>query len=61
VAGIAGFCVAGTFLTQGFTWPIYILLALTAATSRYASGLTGGQAEDKAESRAPWPADAPAR
>lgn len=36
VSGIVGFCVAGTFLTQGFTWPIYILLALTAALGRYA-------------------------
>lgn len=36
VSGIIGFCVAGTFLTQGFTWPIYILLALTAALARYA-------------------------
>ena len=35
VAGVAGFCVAGTFLTQGFTWPIYIILALTTAMARY--------------------------
>ncbi|MFO1161063.1 MAG: O-antigen ligase family protein [Reyranellaceae bacterium] len=35
-AGIVGFCVSGTFLTQGFTWPFYILLALSAATSQYA-------------------------
>jgi putative inorganic carbon (hco3(-)) transporter len=35
VAGVFGFCVAGTFLTQGFTWPIYIILALTAAMARY--------------------------
>ncbi len=35
VAGIASFCISGTFLTQGFTWPIYILLALTAATGFY--------------------------
>ena len=35
VSGLIGFCVAGTFLTQGFTWPIYILLALTAALARY--------------------------
>lgn len=35
MAGIAGFAVAGTFLTQGFDWPVYILLALTAAISRY--------------------------
>jgi putative inorganic carbon (hco3(-)) transporter len=37
VAGVFGFCVAGTFLTQGFTWPIYIILALTTATARYAA------------------------
>jgi O-antigen ligase len=61
VAGIAGFCVAGTFLTQGFTWPIYILLALTAATSRYANGLAGGRAGDEAAPGAPSPADAPTR
>jgi hypothetical protein len=36
VAGIASFCISGTFLTQGFTWPVYILLALTTATARYA-------------------------
>ena len=47
LAGIAGFCVAGTFLTQGFTWPIYILLALTAATSRYANSLTNNTVESE--------------
>ena len=31
LAGLVGFCVSGTFLTQGFTWPLYILLALTVA------------------------------
>jgi O-antigen ligase len=35
LAGMAGFIVSGTFLTQAFTWPVYILLALAAATSRY--------------------------
>jgi O-antigen ligase len=34
VGGIAGFVVSGTFLTQGFTWPIYILLALSVAVAR---------------------------
>lgn len=34
LAGIAGFIVSGTFLTQGFTWPVYILLALSVATER---------------------------
>lgn len=33
-AGLAGFCVSGTFLTQGFTWPFYIIFALTIALSR---------------------------
>jgi len=36
LSGLAGFCVSGTFLTMGFTWPIYILLALTAAVANYA-------------------------
>ncbi|WP_206064535.1 O-antigen ligase family protein [Neptunomonas sp. XY-337] len=33
-AGLAGFCVSGTFLTMGFTWPIYILLSLAIALSQ---------------------------
>ena len=37
LAGIAGFVVSGTFLTQGFTWPVYVLLALTVAVGRYAA------------------------
>ena len=36
LSGIVAFCVAGTFLTQGFTWPLYILVALCAATSQFA-------------------------
>ena len=36
LAGVAGFCVSGTFLTQGFTWPIYVLLALGAAVANFA-------------------------
>jgi len=35
-AGLIGTIVAGTFLTQGFTWPIYILAALILAVSRWA-------------------------
>lgn len=35
VAGLAACCVSGTFLTQGFTWPFYIQIALTAALTRY--------------------------
>ncbi len=30
-AGLIGTIVSGTFLTQGFTWPIYILAALIIA------------------------------
>ena len=35
LAGLIGFSVSGTFLTQGFTWPLYILLALTVALAQY--------------------------
>ena len=34
-AGIIGFVVSGTFLTQGFLWPIYLQLALVCALQRY--------------------------
>lgn len=36
VAGLVGFCVSGTFLTMGFTWPVYILLSLCVAISHFA-------------------------
>jgi putative inorganic carbon (HCO3(-)) transporter len=35
IGGLAGSCVAGSFLTQGFAWPLYALVALSAAISRY--------------------------
>jgi O-antigen ligase len=34
-AGIIGFIVSGTFLTQGFVWPIYLQIALVIALNRY--------------------------
>ncbi len=37
LAGLVGFCVSGTFLTQGFTWPLYILLAFTVAIAQFVS------------------------
>lgn len=37
LASLAGFGVSGTFLTMGFTWPIYILLALATALGRLSS------------------------
>lgn len=33
-AGLLGFMVAGTFLTQAFTWPLYIILSLTIALEK---------------------------
>lgn len=33
-AGLLGIIVSGTFLTQGFNWPIYILAALTVAVAK---------------------------
>jgi hypothetical protein len=33
-AGLLAFCVSGTFLTQAFTWPIYIILSLTIAVEK---------------------------
>ena len=35
MAGMAGFVVCGSFLTQAFTWPLYILLSLAVAVARY--------------------------
>ncbi|MEZ8823850.1 O-antigen ligase family protein [Vibrio amylolyticus] len=35
-AGLIGTIVSGTFLTQGFNWPIYILAALTVAVANIA-------------------------
>lgn len=34
LSGLAGFMASGTFLTQGFTWPLYILLALSIAVQQ---------------------------
>ena len=34
-AGIIGFIVSGTFLTQGFIWAIYLQVALVIALNRY--------------------------
>ena len=50
-AGMAGFVVSGTFLTQGFTWPVYILLALTVAIGRYSDRVQA--ASNSADSRNP--------
>ena len=36
VAGLTGSIIAGSFLTQGFTWPFYIQISLVVALTRYA-------------------------
>jgi probable O-glycosylation ligase (exosortase A-associated) len=41
-AGLIGFVIAGSFLTQSLTWPIYILLALTTATWKYVDDWEAG-------------------
>ena len=35
LAGFASFCVSGTFLTQGFTWPFYVLMSLSVGLMKY--------------------------
>ena len=35
VSGLVAFCVAGSFLTQGFIWPIYIFVGLSTALQRF--------------------------
>ena len=48
LAGLAGFVVSGTFLTQGFTWPVYILVALAVAVARYTDARDAGLAREAA-------------
>ncbi len=43
VSGLVAFCTSGTFLTQGFTWPFYILLAITSAVSNFARPFAKGE------------------
>lgn len=40
-AGMIGFMVSGTFLTQAFTWPLYIILSLTIALEKLAQDNAG--------------------
>lgn len=40
LAGMAGFVVCGSFLTQAFTWPLYVLLSLAVAIGRYHERIT---------------------
>jgi putative inorganic carbon (hco3(-)) transporter len=40
IAGLIGTCVSGSFLTQGFSWPFYIHIAMVVALARYAQSLS---------------------
>jgi putative inorganic carbon (hco3(-)) transporter len=53
LAGMSGFVISGTFLTQGFTWPVYILLALGVAVSRAVNGAASRPANFKVSLSAP--------
>ncbi len=41
VAGLVATCVSGSFLTQGFTWPFYIYIAMVVALARYTHTIVG--------------------
>lgn len=34
-AGLVGFCVSGSFLSQGFLWPVYIITSISIAIANY--------------------------
>jgi probable O-glycosylation ligase (exosortase A-associated) len=46
-AGLIGTVVSGTFLTQGFNWPIYLLAALIISVAQIASQIDKQQQEKK--------------
>jgi putative inorganic carbon (HCO3(-)) transporter len=51
-AGLASFIVSGSFLTQGFTWPLYILLSLALAVGRIAEDAALRSSQDARDARA---------
>lgn len=56
LGGLAGFAVAGAFLTHGFTWPIYFQIGLSIALWRHVRRLERRQAEaaEEAQGYEPW-------
>lgn len=42
--GLAGWIISGTFISQGFTWPFYLLLAYTVSLHRFAKQAQASQA-----------------
>ncbi|MEI4551623.1 oligosaccharide repeat unit polymerase [Pseudoalteromonas spongiae] len=49
-AGLIGFVVSGTFLTQAFTWPIYIILSLSIALEQMLQMLSKDTQESRHDS-----------
>ncbi len=49
-AGLIGFVVSGTFLTQAFTWPIYIILSLSIALEQMLQTLSKDTQENRHDS-----------
>ena len=51
MASMVGFVISGSFLTQGFTWPIYLELALAVAAIKYVqqARVATDEASDRSE------------
>ena len=49
-AGLVGFCVSGSFLSQGFLWPIYIITSISIAIANYMDTYYPEKAEEEKES-----------
>lgn len=49
VASWIGICVAGSFLSQAFSWQIFVLVALTAVLSRHSDSFAAEESRWKAE------------
>ncbi|WP_062267336.1 O-antigen ligase family protein [Endozoicomonas arenosclerae] len=49
-AGLVGFCVSGSFLSQGFLWPIYIITSISIAIANYMDTYHPEKAEEEKES-----------
>ena len=48
MGGVGGFCASGTFLSQAFTWPIYVFVGLTVSLSNYLDDLANAPAKTPA-------------
>ncbi len=60
-AGLVGFIVSGTFLTMGFLWPFYILLALAVAVGEFARRQTARPSQGVSQNAIRRETDGPQR